>query len=92
MWRKLGDFRAAADDYGRVVVAGQGTVRLYNNYAFCLAKLGLYDEAVAAYDSALQLDPYNAHALHNRSVARSVHPTTRARGKFMSYSLPSWCS
>lgn len=51
--------------------AGQGTVRLYNNYAFCLAKLGLYDEAVAAYDSALQLDPYNAHALHNRWHAPS---------------------
>jgi tetratricopeptide (TPR) repeat protein len=71
VWRKLGDFRAAADDYGRVVAAGQGTVRLYNNYAFCLAKLGLYDEAVAAYDSALQLDPYNAHALHNRWHAPS---------------------
>lgn len=71
VWRKLGDFRAAAEDYGRVVAAGVATVRLHNNHAFCLAKLGLYDEAVAAYDCALQLDPYNAHALHNRSVLAS---------------------
>lgn len=66
--RKLGKFEAAAEDYRRVVAAGQGTVRLYNNFAFCLAKLSRYDEAVAAYDCALQLDPYNAHALHNRSA------------------------
>lgn len=66
MLRKLGNFKAAAADYRKAVSAGQGTVRLYNNYAFCLAKLGLYAEAVSAYDSALQLDPSNVHAYHNR--------------------------
>jgi tetratricopeptide (TPR) repeat protein len=64
--RKLGRFQEAAEDYGRVVGGGQGSARLYNNYAFCLAKLGMYAEAVAAYASALQLDPASVHAFYNR--------------------------
>ena len=64
--RKLGDFEGAAADYSHALAVAPGSVRAYNNLAFCLARLGRFAEAVAAYDSALRLDPGNVHAWHNR--------------------------
>lgn len=74
MWRKLGKYEAAAADYGRALSLAPGSVRAYNNLAFCLAKLGRYAEAVSAYDTVLSMDPSNVHAHHNRSVPGLAGP------------------
>lgn len=66
MHRKLGAYEAAARDYNEALQRGECNVRAYTNFAFCLAKLGYYVEAVRAYDSVLELDPANKNALHNR--------------------------
>lgn len=66
MARKLGDFEGAAADFARALAAAPGSVRAHNSLAFCLARLGGFAEAVAAYDGALRLDPGNVHAWHNR--------------------------
>ena len=64
--RKLGDYEAAAQDYNEALQRGEANVRAYTNFAFCLAKLGYYGEAVRAYDAVLELNPANENALHNR--------------------------
>ena len=64
--RKLNDYEGAARDYNEALQRGECNVRTYTNFAFCLAKLGYYAEAVRAYDSVLELDPANENALHNR--------------------------
>lgn len=64
--RKLGDYEGAAKDYNEALQRGECNVRTYTNFAFCLAKLGYYAEAVRAYDSVLELDSANENALHNR--------------------------
>lgn len=37
--------------------------------AYCLAKLGRYQEAIADYDAVVALDPNNVHAFHNRGIS-----------------------
>lgn len=64
--RKMGSYEGAARDYNEALQRGECNVRTYTNFAFCLAKLGYYAEAVRAYDSVLELDPANENALHNR--------------------------
>ena len=44
------------------------TSKSINNRAYCYAKLKLYNEAVADYTKALELDTNNIHALHNRGI------------------------
>ena len=47
-------------------------VEMASLYAgYCLAKLGRYAEAIADYDSALELEPRNANAYHNRRAAHT---------------------
>lgn len=41
--------------------------------AYCLAKMGRYDEAVAEYDAVIALDPSDAHAYHNRCAGAALH-------------------
>ena len=67
--RKLGDYEGAAQDYNEALQRGEANVRAYTNFAFCLAKLGYYGEAVRAYDAVLELDPANENALHNRCAS-----------------------
>jgi tetratricopeptide (TPR) repeat protein len=55
-------------DYTAAIKLSSDNVRLYNNRAYCLAKVGLYPEAVADYDRVCQLEPGNTHALHNRGI------------------------
>ena len=40
--RKLGNYAAAVDDYTAAITRCGSTVRLHNNRAYCLAKLGSY--------------------------------------------------
>ena len=62
----MSNYEGAARDYNEALQRGECNVRTYTNFAFCLAKLGYYAEAVRAYDSVLELDPANENALHNR--------------------------
>jgi len=56
-----GDYQAAVDVLGDT----QHSDGFYNK-GNALANLGRYDEAIEAYDKALELDPDNADAAHNR--------------------------
>jgi Ca-activated chloride channel family protein len=58
---RAGDFDAAADDYAKVA----GADGAYNK-GNALAKLGRYDDAIAAYDEALKLAPDMADAKANK--------------------------
>jgi tetratricopeptide (TPR) repeat protein len=47
--------------------AGLGTAPVFHNRAFALARLGRRDEALKAYDAALQLQPESATTLLNKA-------------------------
>ena len=64
--RKLHRIEEAAEAYSAAIALSPPSLRLFNNRAYCLAKLGRYAEAVADYSAVLQLEPRNAHALQNR--------------------------
>eukprot|EP00951_Prasinocladus_malaysianus_P019707 scaffold159885_cov36-Prasinocladus_malaysianus.AAC.3 len=51
VFRKLGEYDKAVEDYTAALRLSPGQVRLHNNRGYCLAKLGRYEEAVADYDS-----------------------------------------
>ena len=46
---------------------------LFVRTGYCLARLGLYQDAIADYDRALELEPRNAHAYHNRRGLEPLH-------------------
>ena len=48
---------------------GKTLVKLYNNRAYCFAKLAAYADAIRDYSRVTQLDPENIHALHNRGIS-----------------------
>lgn len=62
-----GDFAGAAKSYGEVPDA-QGQY----NYGNALAKQGDYEQAIAAYDRALKLDPDMADAIANRKAVEAA--------------------
>ena len=92
--RKLNDYEGAARDYNEALQRGECNVRTYTNFAFCLAKLGYYAEAVRAYDSVLELDPANENALHNRWAeglsCRAHHARQQQEECLGLSSLPTW--
>ena len=64
---RKGDFAGAAKSYGGVPDA-QGQY----NYGNALAKQGDYEQAIAAYDRALKLDPGMADAIANRKAVEAA--------------------
>ena len=44
-------------------------VKAFNNRAYCLAKLGRYEEAIVDYTTVIQQEDTNIHALHNRGIS-----------------------
>lgn len=60
---RAGDYAAAADDYARVDSADGAY-----NHGNALARLGRYEEAIAAYDAALKRAPDMADASANRQA------------------------
>ncbi|MGH8060590.1 MAG: tetratricopeptide repeat protein [Pseudoxanthomonas sp.] len=60
---RKGDFAAAEKDF-----AGIDSVDAFYNQGNALAKQGRYDEAIAAYDRALKLQPKMEDAIENRKV------------------------
>ena len=64
---RKGDYAGAAKSYGAVPGA-QGQY----NYGNALAKQGDYEQAIAAYDRALELDPGMADAIANRKAVEAA--------------------
>jgi Ca-activated chloride channel family protein len=64
---RKGDYAGAAKSYGGVADA-QGQY----NYGNALAKQGDYEQAIAAYDRALKLDPGMADAIANRKAVEAA--------------------
>ncbi|WP_028239316.1 VWA domain-containing protein [Stutzerimonas azotifigens] len=72
LWRGLarylaGDYQGAAEDFAR----GQGAIDHYNR-GNALARSGALDEALEAYDLALDLDPGLDQARHNRALVEQL--------------------
>ena len=53
--RKLGQYAAAAADYGWLIDRGARTVRNFNSRAFCRASMGEYAAAVDDYSEAIKV-------------------------------------
>ena len=72
---RAGDFEASIDAVPQPANAEQ-----HYNQGNALARLGRYEDAIAAYDEALQLVPEHDDAQHNKDLARATaRRTTSAR-------------
>jgi len=72
---KLGRTEDALADYtkaGEVALKNDIAAVAYNNKGATLVSIGKYKEAVAAYTHAIEIDPRNAIAYNNRSVALNL--------------------
>ncbi|MSR16026.1 MAG: VWA domain-containing protein [Gammaproteobacteria bacterium] len=71
-WRAVANYRA--DRFDEVVASldnANGPEDLYNK-GNALARLGRFEEAIAAYDSALKEEPDHVDALHNRQLLQEI--------------------
>ena len=73
---RAGDYASAANDYAKA----QGADGAYNK-GNALAKLGRYDDAIAAYDEALQAAPEMADAKANRTAVEDFLKQSKAQQK-----------
>ncbi|MGE0485900.1 MAG: VWA domain-containing protein [Gammaproteobacteria bacterium] len=64
---RAGDYAAAAAD-----LAEDDSARGHYNRGNALARLGRYDEAIAAYDRALELTPGDDDAAHNKELVEKL--------------------
>ena len=51
-----------------------GHFKAYFNRGFAYDKLGLYDQAIKDYSSALEIDPNNVYAYYNRGYLFYISP------------------
>jgi tetratricopeptide (TPR) repeat protein len=65
---KLQKYAGALECYDRVVGKVNDKI-LWNDRGVTLSNLGRYDEALANYDNALKLDPYDEISLNNKGLA-----------------------
>ncbi|MCP5467585.1 MAG: VWA domain-containing protein [Sinobacteraceae bacterium] len=77
---RSGDYAGAATD-----LAEDDSARGHYNRGNALARLGRYDEAIAAYDRALELAPGDDDATHNKALLEKLleqQQQTAAAGRF----------
>jgi tetratricopeptide (TPR) repeat protein len=72
-----GKYAEAADAYGKAVM-GKPDPAYYNNLGNCLARIGKTDEATAAYQQAIMLDPMNT-AMYWRNLAVGLYNTGKIK-------------
>ncbi len=65
---EAGRHREAAEAYSRLVAAAPDNAALRASFAGALGALGRYDEALAELTRAIELQPLNVEAYHNRAV------------------------
>ncbi|RKX71113.1 hypothetical protein DRP53_02755 [candidate division WOR-3 bacterium] len=58
-YRKRGDWASAAVAYEKVISSRKGDARIYQWLGYCYYKLGRREDAIMAYEKALELDPDN---------------------------------
>lgn len=73
---RAGDYRAAVKD-----LEGQRSAEADYNRGNALAHLGKYQEAVRAYDAALQRDPDFKDAAYNRELVKKWLPPPQSKSK-----------
>ncbi len=83
-----GDYQGALDE-----LAGQTGARAHYNRGNVLARLGRFDESLAEYDAALDLEPAHADARHNRELLLELmrspsRPPTLRTGEAGADSVP----
>lgn len=61
-------FDEAIRAYSNEIGYDSASIKALNNRAFCYSKLGDQMSAVEDYNSVLELDPTNIHALHNKGI------------------------
>lgn len=66
-----GEFRAAIDGYNSLLSAGRESAKLYYNLGGAYFKCDSIAEAIVSYNRALALDPSDADAAYNLSVAEA---------------------
>lgn len=65
-----GDYQAACDDFTGIYMHGLSSVELLTNIADCHFKNDEIGQAILFYERALKLDPSNADARYNLSIAQ----------------------
>ncbi len=71
-WRGAARYRAGDYEQALAEYAEGDSASAHYNRGNALARLGRYDEAVSAYDSALERDPADADARHNKALIEKL--------------------
>ena len=79
LWRAVAAYRA--NDYEQTIasLAKKETALAHYNRGNALAKLDRYEEAIAAYQQALQLDPHDNDLLFNKALVEKLLKSTQPR-------------
>jgi Flp pilus assembly protein TadD len=71
---------SAHDDCNAAVAKAPTDVAVLDSQGFVLMRLGRYDQAIAAYDAGLKLDPLEADSLYGRGICE-LRVGKKARGR-----------
>ncbi|MGD8581230.1 MAG: VWA domain-containing protein [Gammaproteobacteria bacterium] len=81
-WKAAAHYRAGNYEQSNALLEAPDSSNDYYNKGNVLAKLGSYQQAIAAYDQALTLDPDNEDARYNRDlVAKALEQQQRQDGQ-----------
>lgn len=69
-WRAAAAYRAGDYEHAAELYRNMKNEQAYYNLGNALAHMGRYEQAIAAYNKALAIDPDNQDALHNRNLLK----------------------